>query len=209
MGIKKVLKKVLFLLYNIGHKGIGEFMKQITEIEQEYEEFEIEDTFLAEMGEFQTYLDVRQDDLDDELKVLKKEKRTNRKYKALGELIDLLTCSFVQSNPEFFNEDNEIIDLGIKTVIAFKGYYSEMINIATEQNYRELARLAMFSTRYYNEHLEYIEYLRDKLERSFNGVSYYNPNYENNISPFAIFMRGQLDKNTDKKGNPMEKRKQM
>lgn len=184
-------------------------MKKITEIEKEYEEFDLEEGFLADMGEFQTYLEVRQDDLDDELKVLKKEKRINGKYKAIGELIDILTCSFIQSNPEFFDEDNEIIDLGIKTVIDFKGYYSEMLDIATEQNFRELARLAVFSTHYYNEHVEYIEYLREVLDRNFNGINYCNPNYENNIAPFAQFMREQLDKNTDKKGNPMEKIKQM
>lgn len=184
-------------------------MKKITEIEKEFEEFEIEEGFLADMGEFQTYLEVRQDDLDEEVKVLKGEKRINKKYKTIGDLIDLITCSFIQSNPEFFDEDNEIIDLGLKTVAAFKGYYSEMINIATEQNFRELARLAVFSTHYYNEHVEYIEYLREVLDRNFNGINYSNPNYENNIAPFAQFMREQLDKNTDKKGNPMEKIKQM
>ena len=57
--------------------------------------------------------------------------------------------------------------------------------------------------------MEYIEYLRDVLEHKHNGVSYSNPNYENNISPFAKFMREQLDKNTDKKGNPIEKVKQI
>ena len=184
-------------------------MKQIKEIEKEYEEFDLEEGFLAEMGEFQIYLDVRQDDLDEKLEVLKKEKRTNKKNQMLEKLIDLLKLPFIESNPNFYDEDNEIIDSEIKIVIAFKDYYYEMINIATEQNFEELARLAVFSTYYYNEHIEYIEYLRDVLEHKYNGVSYSNSNYENNISPFAKFMRIQLDKNTDKKGNPIEKVKQI
>ena len=184
-------------------------MKQIKEIEKEYDEFDLEEGFLAEMGEFQIYLDVRQDDLDEKLEVLKKEKRTNKKNQMLEKLIDLLKLPFIESNPDFYDEDNEIIDSEIKTVIAFKDYYSEMINIATEQNFEELARLAVFSTYYYNEHIEYIEYLRDVLEHNYNGVSYSDSNYENNISPFAKFMREQLDKNTDKKGNPIEKVKQI
>lgn len=180
-------------------------MKKIEEIEKEYEEFELEDDFLPNMEEFHTYLDVRQDDLDDELKSLKREKRTNNKYKTISNLIDLLTSSFIKSNPDFFDEDNEIVDLGIKTIVSFKGYYSEMIDRATEQNFRELARLAIFSTSYYNKHVEYIEYLRDALESNYRGISYYNPKYENNIEVFNQFMRKQLNKNAYKKTKPIEK----
>ena len=184
-------------------------MKKLEEIEKEYESFIISEDLVENLDEFHTYIDFRMDDLKEELTVLKKEKSRNKRYKLIGGLIDSLTCSVIQSNPEFFDDDNEILDMGMKVVLSYKDFYNEILSMATPDNYRELARLAVFSVNYYNEHIDYIEYLRDVLDHEFNGINYFNPKYENNIPVFNQFMRKELDKNKKKTDKPMEKTKKI
>ena len=74
-----------------------------------------------------------------------------------------------------------------------------MKNIATEENYKELLRLADFSTDYYNNHISYIETQRDVLEMNFKGYNMCNSRYTDNRQTFHEFFMEKINELTPHK----------
>lgn len=176
-------------------------MKSIQEIEKEYEGFTPVSTFIKNTDELVAFLDVGIDDTKYIEKDYIKEIRENKRSQFDAKIRNFFFFIFEQEEVEFYDEDNEILFSLRDLVLKYRALYERMKAIATEENREELIKLVDFLTKYYNEHIDYFENERDRLELSYKGISMYNPTKKDNrkvIEEFADKVLSHLETNKSK-----------
>ena len=80
--------------------------------------------------------------------------------------------------------------------------FKKIINVANEDNYKELVKLTDFIAKYYGETIDYYEFERDRLEAAYKGFQMSNSKYENNQKIISEFFNNKIqkyEKNKEKK----------
>ena len=80
----------------------------------------------------------------------------------------------------------------------YERYYETIKRIATEQNYKELLRLADFANEYYKRHMDFLDNQREMLELELRGVHMFHPSYEDSREAFREFMKIHLQELEDR-----------
>lgn len=174
-------------------------MKTLEEIEQEYAKFTPVSTFITNRDGLITFLGVG---IGDTLEIERdyiKELRKNKKDQLDAKIRKFFFFIFEQEEVEFYDEDNEVIKELRCLVLKYRELFERMISIATESNFQELVKLADFLTMYYNEHIDYFEEERDRIELQYKGIIMYNSRHQDN--------RKVIEEFTDKKLNELEDKK--
>lgn len=174
-------------------------MKKIEEIQEEYQEYKTQSTFVDTLEDFIAFLDIGIDESDVGISDFATEIHENKKWQVTAYFRNMLPFIFEQEDISFYDYDNELLLQGVALAGNQRNYFETMKNIATEENYKELLRLADFSTDYYNNHISYIETQRDVLEMNFKGYNMCNSKYKDNRDIFHEFFMKKINELTPHK----------
>ena len=167
-------------------------MKTIDEIKKEYEGFQIKSDFVTSKDELIAFLSVGIDDTYDIEKDNNKEIKLNKIAEIEARIRNIFFFIFEEEEVDFYAEDNSILSECNKLVYYYRSLYERIIELATDDNYLELLKLVDFATEYYNSHIDYFDYQRDKLETILKGFSMYNPSKQDNRSVLEEFIDEKL-----------------
>ena len=171
-------------------------MKTLQDIRDEYEGYKIQSTFVNTLEDFIAFLDIGIDESDVGVKDFTTEIHENKKWQVAAFFRNLFPFIFEEEDISFYDYDNEMLLEGVGLASMQKGYLEAMKRIATEDNFKELLRLADFSTDYYNFHIDYIETGRDILEMNFKGYNMSNSKYFDCRSEFHQFFMEKINEMT-------------
>ena len=177
-------------------------MKTIKEIEKEYDSYQVESKFVTNYDELISFLLIGIDDTYAIEKECKKEYNQNRIWQIDGKIRNFLSFIFESEEVEFYDYDNSIIFSIIELIETYRTYFKKIINVANEDNYKELVKLTDFIAKYYGETIDYYEFERDRLEAAYKGFQMSNSKYENNQKIISEFFNNKIqkyEKNKEKK----------
>lgn len=174
-------------------------MKKLEEVKEEYKEYETQSTFVNTLEDFIAFLDVGIDESDVGVADFTTEIHENKKWQVAAFFRNMFPFIFEEEDISFYDYDNELLLQGVALAGNQRTYFETMKNIATEENYKELLRLADFSTDYYNNHISYIETQRDVLEMNFKGYNMSNSKYKDNRDVFHAFFMEKINELTPHK----------
>ena len=174
-------------------------MKKLEEVKEEYKEYETQSTFVNTLEDFIAFLDVGIDESDVGVSDFTTEIHENKKWQVAAFFRNMFPFIFEEEDISFYDYDNELLLQGVALAGNQRTYFETMKNIATEENYKELLRLADFSTDYYNNHISYIETQRDVLEMNFKGYNMCNSKYKDKRQMFHEFFMEKINELTPHK----------
>lgn len=180
-------------------------MKTKEQLIKEYKDYQMKSDFVTSLEEFENFIDIGIDDVEEELAVIKKEKRENKRWQIDAKIRNFLFFIFEEEEVEFYDEDNKILEESRSLVNQYKDYFEKIKQLATEENFEKLVKLVDFSADYYNEHIDYLENKRDCLEYYYKGLNFVNNRYEDNRRVVDEFIQDKID--TIKKENVVKVKK--
>ena len=154
-------------------------MKTREQVEEDYSKFESKNTYINNLDEFNIYLDILMDDRDEKIDDIEKEIKENHLYEFEARIRNALNIIFEEEEVEFYDEDNNILDMYISLEKVYKKYLEDVKFIARNYNYKRLLKFIDFMLEHYSERIEYIDYLRDQLEYKYKGAYFSNPKFDN------------------------------
>ncbi len=182
-------------------------MKKIEEIEEEYESYTTDKPYVSNLMEFFAYIEIGLDQLVEEQDAAVKERKSLKRDMFMLKLIDFITMTPIEEDTDinFLVADikavNEIIELSNYQA----GYFAEIAERVTEENFKELLRLVDFSSMYYSKNLDYLDYLRDVYEFQRKGINMFKSGIEDNRKSFDEFMQKKLKEFAKVQVKPVEK----
>jgi len=173
-------------------------MKKIEEIEKEYASFRIKSSFVKNKEEFEAFIQVGIDDIDDAEVSYKKELRENRLWQLEAKIRNFFFFLFQQEEEQLYSYDNDILKEVIKLTEKYKKYYQRAKELVNDHNFLELTKFIDFISDYYSRHMEYFEFSRDQLDAQAMGFNLYNPKMEDNRKIVDMFVESKLSKIEEK-----------
>ena len=176
-------------------------MKTITELEEEYEKFEIKSKHVNSLEEFLAFIIIGIDDTYEIERDYKIEKKENKRWQLAAKIRNLFNFIFEEEEECFYDYDNQILDELTELITKYRNYFQRIIQIVNKDNYKELLKLVDFLCKYYGEEIDYYEYRRDELEMELKGLNFCNSRYEDNqevIDEFAEKILKSFEKTPEK-----------
>lgn len=167
-------------------------MKTLEQIEKEYQSFKPSSTHITSLKEFIAFIEVGIDDTYDIKKEAKKEIRLDRKYLLETKIRNFIIFLMAQEEVDFYEDDIDIMLEQIDLVNQYREMFMRMLLVSSEENVRELVKLTDFASVYYGQHIDYLEYQRDRLEMRLKGFSLLNPKLEDNREVISEFVNQKL-----------------
>ena len=162
------------------------YLKTVEIIKKEFEDYNTKTDFIHSLDDFKTYVEMGILDNYENMITLKKEKQANKRLKIIDKIRNFITFNFYDETA-FYDEDNEILDCCLTLIEKQNDYFLTILEIANDNNFKELLKLMDFSVEYYNKHLDYFEMRRDRLEYAYRGITYSNSSYSDNRETFSNF----------------------
>ena len=169
-------------------------MKTITELEEEYEKFEIKSKHVNSLEEFLAFIIIGIDDTYEIENDYKKEIKENKRWQLSAKIRNFFNFIFEEEEESFYDYDNNILEELTLLVLKYQSYFKKIAELANKNNYEELLKLTDFLTEYYNKEIDYYEYRRDKLEMELKGLCFSNSRYEDNQKVIDEFANNKLSK---------------
>lgn len=180
-------------------------MKTIEEIEKEYEEYEIENTFDTDLDNFSVSMETSIVITEKERKKIQKEIKKNNRSQKLTRLRNNFPYLFQKREVNIYEEDNQILEKMIELILSQKEKYERASSIVMDKNLIELTRLVDFSCEYYNQHVDYLESRREALIYFYQGFTYHDGKCQNNIAVFDEFFDKKMSEYSEEKSNVKKK----
>ena len=141
-------------------------MKKLEDIEKEYESFTTDKPYITNLMEFFAYIEIGLDSLVADQDIAVKERRSLKVDRLMLKVMDTLTFASLEEDSDihFLDADIEAINQMIVLSNNQATYFARIAELATEDNFKELLRLVDFTCAYYNNNIDYIDYLRDVYE---------------------------------------------
>lgn len=180
-------------------------MKTIEEIEREYKNYQLYSTFVTDLANFSVFIENGIDTTKEELKVIQKEVKINNRLQRLTKLRNYFPYLFQERVVDIYEEDNQILEEVTELILSQKEKYERINSMVDDKNFKALAKLVDFSCEYYNQHVDYFESRRLALEYFYQGFTYYDGKYQNNIAIFNKFFDEKISEYSDQKSNVKKK----
>ena len=171
-------------------------MKTIEDLENEYNHFETISDFVETYKDFIAFMYIG---LEETYSIEKDYKKEMKKLKREEFIAKIVNVFFHDSEIDFYMYDENIILELTDMLYKHRGFYEKILTISNEDNYKELVKLVDFLSKYYNEHINYFECKRDKLEMYLKRINMVNSKYDDNREVLYEF--------ADKKINIFDKEK--
>ena len=166
-------------------------MKSLEKIKQEYQLFQTKIDYVESLEDLAALLEIKRDDIDDDLSACNKTIRYNNLQAKRMKLISYV-IPFYADDIEYYQRDSEYLQEIIKVGDKWKEYYTILEECADEEQLKEWLRLLDFTSNYYNANVDYLESKRDDLELAFRGIDSFNPKFENSRTTFDEFFRESI-----------------
>lgn len=124
---------------------------------------------VSDVDECMRYICRKQSKINDYIQRVEYQQMLNRKDYKLSCFLSYLPLIKVYKTPEFFDEDNFDINLGIDISVDYLRYYDRLFGIVSKENYTEVAKLSSFIGKMYDYNIEHLEENRAKRERYYCG----------------------------------------
>ena len=174
-------------------------MKKIEDIEKEYCSFPVESKFVTSLDEFQGFMQVGIDDIEELQADYKKELRENYLWQFEAKIRNFLFFLFQQEEEQLYEYDSDILKQVIALTEQYKRYYQKLLELGNDKNYLELTKLVDFIADYYGKHMDYFQFLRDQLDAEAMGFNLFNPKMEDNREAVSHFMESKLSQIEEEK----------
>ena len=181
-------------------------MKTIEDIKTEYDSYKSKINTINNLEELEAYVLVLIDDIDNDIRVLKKDERSNKCYIMANHIIDL-SLIFDTENLSYYESDNSYISEGYIICGIYKNHYKRLIKHSNEYNFKEMGKLAEFIRVCYKNDLDYLYSQRDNLDYTMKGYGYIDTGVEDNSLVACDFIYGKIEELSQIKG--IEKTKKM
>ena len=164
-------------------------MKNINDIEEEYNGFESKITTVNNMNELTGYIGVIFSEIDENIYALQKDYIENKRCKFFASIRNMFPIFFEEEEVLFYDRDNNYLDQILLMNLIYKNYFEHILLYSDESNLKEMVKLIDFLVLYYGKNIEYIESKRDSLEyelKGFGCINYRDEDYFEVIDEFFI-----------------------
>lgn len=169
-------------------------MKAINEIEEEYSNYEIKSDYVKTLDDFNLFLTVALDNIEEQKIDLIEEIKLNYKDQLTAKIRNFFLFMFQIEEVDYYTEDNAIIDDIINYISTYTAYFNKISLIVTNENFLELTRLVDFLCEYYNEQISYFDSKRDALEFQVKGFNYSDSRSQDNREVLEEFFNRKISK---------------
>ena len=134
------------------------------------------------------------DDMDQTMKSSSKAVNENFRDEQISKVKNFFydLFGYEQEDLEFFSEDTGVILRQSCLAERYKGYFSKMATVVSEENFKEIYKLSMFTYDNYTENYRYLESLRDSIAFATQGVRYFGTE-ENTQGEFSEFFESVFE----------------
>lgn len=165
-------------------------MKTVEDLDSEYEQFEIKSDFVVTYKDFIAFMYLGLEETYSIEKDYKKEMRKLKRDEIKAKILNLL---FQDSEIDFYKYDENIILELTDMLYKYREFYEKILTISNEDNFKELVKLVDFLSKYYNDHINYYECKRDKLEMYLKRINMSNSKYEDNREALYEFVNKKIN----------------
>lgn len=180
-------------------------MKTLEEIKKEYEGYELESIFVTDLDGFLIFIGNGIKESERAMRAIQKCIKIDSRLQKLAKLRNHFPFLFRMEEVDIYEEDIQILEKELDFVLGYKEKFERLFPLATDKNFSEFTRLVDFSCLYYNQHVDYFQAERDRLNYSYRGYTYHNDNCQNDIAVFDVFFNQKISEYSDEKA--VEKRK--
>ena len=181
-------------------------MKTIEDLEKEYGEYECRVDTITSLKEMEAFVLVLVDEIEENIKILNKDKRNNIDCKIAASIRNSLLI-FETEDLSFYDKDNLYVKEGCILSNMYITYYKRIIKNSNDYNFKEMGKLADFIMICYDKDLDYLYGQRDDLEYSRKGYGYIGNCDEDNSLVVCEFITDKINELSNIKG--IEKVKKM
>lgn len=162
-------------------------MKTTEEIELEYEEYDVDLNVCENIDDlYEDIINTSKDIEDDKLEVLKAIKE-NTKDKLFDKIFMVLHL-IEDIDLSYYDDDIQILNEEFDLILIYKYYLSKLMNIANEENFKEVYKLLFYMMAVaYENNIAYLEYKRDMIYYKTKGINYCNSKFVDSFDAFKKF----------------------
>lgn len=182
-------------------------MKEVSEIEKEYSNYKIKSDYVESLDDFNLFLTVALDNIEEQKIDLLEEIKLNCKDQLAARIRNFFLFMFQIEEVDYYSEDNAVIEEIINYISTYIDYFNKIASTVTNENFLELTRFVDFLCEYYNEHISYFDSKRDALEFQVKGFNYSDSRNQDNREAIADFFNRKIGEYQGEK--TVEKSKKM
>lgn len=186
-------------------------MKEVTSIETvleaEYSEYRKKSDYIKSLDDFTAFTTILIDDIKEQQVDIITEIKLNYKDQLAAKVRNFFLSLFQVEEEDYYTEDNKILDEILNFMTAYLGYFHQIRENATEENYEKLTKLVDFLNDYYNQQITYYDSKRDALEFKVKGFYYSDSRWQDNSKVIDDFFNSKINKFITEKS--VEKSKKM
>ena len=181
-------------------------MDKYERIKTEYMLFEA-DTLPEDFDDAKECLNVYIEDMDDSLKGIRRSVRENTFEICINGIRNFvnLILDYVPEEKEWYIADNEVLERHRVVAVRYREMFSLIKDSMTDSNYQELTKLAEFTHNSYMSNYHYLESVRDSIEYSARGITYYGGG-DDTLSEYSMFFNETMARIVGEKNKVFEKK---
>ncbi len=145
-------------------------MIKLEEVKEQYRCFEARNKFLKTLEDLSFMLDIKIDDLEEMLPIIRKTITANKRDKVGDSIRNIFALFLGLSDLEYYDEDNKLLEQANDLTLKWIEYYRILKNASDEVQVPELIRLMDFTSDYYDKNYDYLESRRKSLEFASLGI---------------------------------------
>lgn len=121
------------------------------------------------------FITVYIDDMEESIIGVKESIRENSIDEVVARIKNVfyVAFGFVEEDTEWYGEDTEVLLKHRELAEKFGGFFSSMKDALTEDNFINICSLAQFTNENYLANYNYLESLRDAVEYSARGITFF------------------------------------
>lgn len=167
-------------------------MKTRTDIENEYNDYKVEQKEVNSLEDFIVFIEVMQYDLIENSNITKREIKDNKKGKIIVKLRNYFLALIGESEIDVYDEDTDILLDIARVDEEYNSFLEKILRLATENNFKELLKLVEFTSNYYNRYVEFVDKQREMLELELRGIHLISPTMGIDSDEIAEFIEKKL-----------------
>lgn len=181
-------------------------MDKFEKIKTEYMLFE-QENHPDDLEDAKECVGVYIEDMDDSLVGIRKSMRENTfeiYFNGIRNFVNMI-LDYVPEDREWYIADNEVLERHRNLAISYRYMFGLIKESMNDDNYQELFRLAEFTHNSYMSNYQHLESIRDSIEYSTRGITYYGSGCDT-MSEYVLFFNEELGRIKGEKKIVFEKK---
>ena len=179
-------------------------MKTLKDLKKEYETYQAKEDFIVNPEEFAAFIEIKKDDIDEDLESEQKEVRAISAHITRLELLNKL-LGFLTDEIDFHKQDKDFVQREVSLGMKWQEYLRVLQEKVDQEQLKEWVRLLDFTSDYYRSNYDYLESRRYDLELASRGIESFNPKFSDTTEAFDQFFQESINILSPKKAVQKEK----